>query len=127
LTIPQLADLFTVIPHDQVTGLMELLPEDKATRIRAILAEDETMAKSILSSDFLAVQGDAKVGDVLETIRLSGREPGSGTDVRQVPLSNDSRCGQPGSPAGYHSLQRHHEGCRDSCERIRRQLWLGYR
>ncbi len=77
LTIPQLADLFTVIPHDQVTGLMELLPEDKATRIRAILAEDETMAKSILSSDFLAVQGDAKIGDVLKTIRLSGREPGS--------------------------------------------------
>jgi magnesium transporter len=77
LTIPQLADLFTVIPHDQVTGLMELLPEDKATRIRAILAEDETIAGSILSADFLAVQGDAKVGDVLETIRLSGREPGS--------------------------------------------------
>ena len=77
LTMPQLADLFTVIPHDQVTGLMELLPEDTATRLRAILAEDETTAGSILSADFLAVQRDARVGDVLETIRLSGREPGS--------------------------------------------------
>ncbi|MGO9571103.1 MAG: magnesium transporter MgtE N-terminal domain-containing protein [Desulfomonilaceae bacterium] len=77
LTIPQLADLFTVIPHDQVTGLMELLPEDTATRVRAILAEDETTAGSILSADFLALRRDAKVGDVLETTRLSGREPGS--------------------------------------------------
>ena len=77
LTIPQLADLFTVIPHDQVIGLMGLLPADTATRIRAILAEDETTAGSILSGDFLTVPQDAKVGDVLETIRLSGREPGS--------------------------------------------------
>ncbi len=77
LTIPQLADLFTVIPHDQVTGLMALLPEDTATRLKAILAEDETSAGSILSSDFLAVRPEAKIGDVLATIRLSGREPGS--------------------------------------------------
>ena len=77
LTIPQLADLFTVIPHDQVTGLMELLPADTATRVKAILAEDETMAKNIFSADFMAVRRDAKVGEVLEAIRLSGREPGS--------------------------------------------------
>ncbi len=77
LTIPQLADLFTVIPHDQVTGLMELLPADTATRVKAILAEDETMAKNIFSVDFMAVRRDAKVGEVLEAIRLSGREPGS--------------------------------------------------
>lgn len=77
LTIPQLADLFTVIPHDQVMGLMELLPDDKAKRVRAILAEDETTAGSILSADFFAVRLDDKVGDVLETVRLSGREPGS--------------------------------------------------
>ncbi|MGB6065289.1 MAG: CBS domain-containing protein [Desulfomonilaceae bacterium] len=77
LTIPQLADLFTVIPHDQVTQLMELLPEDKATRVRTILAEDETMAKSILSSEFVAVSREARVGDVLDKLKVSGREPGS--------------------------------------------------
>ncbi len=77
LTIAQLADLFTVIPHDEVTGLMELLPEDQATRVRAILAKDETTAGSILSADFLAVPSNATVGGVLEDIRLSGREPGS--------------------------------------------------
>ncbi len=77
LTIAQLADLFTVIPHDEVTGLMELLPEDQATRVRAILAKDETTAGSILSADFMAVPSNATVGGVLEDIRLSGREPGS--------------------------------------------------
>jgi CBS domain-containing protein/sporulation protein YlmC with PRC-barrel domain len=77
LTIAQLADLFTVIPHDEVTGLMELLPEDQATRVRAILAKDETTAGSILSADFMAVPPNATVGGVLEDIRLSGREPGS--------------------------------------------------
>ena len=77
LTIAQLADLFTVIPHDEVTGLMELLPEDQATRVRAILAKDETTAGSILSADFMAVPPNATVGNILEEIRLSGREPGS--------------------------------------------------
>ncbi len=77
MTVSQLADLFTVIPHDQLRGLMRLLPIEKAERVRAILAEDETTAKSILSSSFLAVSSETKVGEVLEAIRRSNNEPWS--------------------------------------------------
>jgi CBS domain-containing protein/uncharacterized protein YrrD len=77
LTVPQLADLFAVMPHDRVTGLMQLLPEEQAERVKAILSEREATAKNILSTDFMAVSRDAKVGDVLKNIKLSGHEPGS--------------------------------------------------
>ncbi len=77
LTVHQLADLFTVIPHDQVRGLMRLLPREKAERVGAILAEDETTAKTIFSPDFLAVSTDAKVGEVLSAMKSSSYEPGN--------------------------------------------------
>lgn len=75
LTVHQLADLFTVIPYDQVRGLMRLLPKEKAERVSAILAEDETVARDILSTCFLAESVNAKVGDVLSAIKSSSREP----------------------------------------------------
>ncbi len=77
MTVHQLADLFTVIPHDQVRGLMSLLTTETAERVTAILAEAETTAKSMLSSDFLAVSAESRVGDVLSSIRKSSYEPGS--------------------------------------------------
>jgi CBS domain-containing protein len=77
LTIPQLADLFAVMPHDQVTELMDLLPEEQAARVKAVLSEREATAKSILSTDFMAVSRDAKVADVLKKLKLSGHEPGN--------------------------------------------------
>ena len=77
MTVHQLADLFSVIPHDQVRGLIRLLPKEKAERVSAILSEDETTAKSILSSDFITVSVDTKVGDTLHFIRTSSDEPGS--------------------------------------------------
>ncbi len=75
LTVHQLADLFTVLPHDQVRGLMRLLPREKAERVSAILAEDETTAKDILSPTFMAVSTEAKVGDVLSSMKSSSYEP----------------------------------------------------
>lgn len=77
MTVHQLADLFSVIPHDQVGQLMSLLPGEKAERVAAMLAEDETTARSILSEDFVAMSTDAKVGEVLSSIKMSSYEPGS--------------------------------------------------
>ncbi len=77
LTVPQLADLFAVMPHDQKTELMVFVSEEQAERITAILSEREATAKSILSTDFVAVGKDATVGDVLKNLKLSGHDPGS--------------------------------------------------
>jgi len=75
MSIPQLAKLFSVLPHDDVTELMELLSPEDAARIRAILSEREATASALMSSEFVAVPLDTKVGPLLEQIRRSGRDP----------------------------------------------------
>jgi magnesium transporter len=51
-----------------------LSPED-AAKIRAILSEREATAGALMSSEFVAVPPDMKVGPLVEQIRRSGREP----------------------------------------------------
>jgi magnesium transporter len=75
MSVPQLADLFTVLPHDQVQEMIGLLPPEHATRLRAILSEREASARALMSSDCLAVPRDRTVGDVLREVRGSGRDP----------------------------------------------------
>ena len=77
MSVPQLADLFSILPHDQQTALMQLLPAEEASRVRAILAEREATAGALMSSDFVAVPRTARVGEVLAQLRRSGREPRS--------------------------------------------------
>ena len=74
MSVPQIADLFSVLPHDQQTALMDLLPDAEAGRVRAILAEREATAKALMSTDYVAVPRSVKVGEVLAQLRGSGRE-----------------------------------------------------
>jgi len=74
MSVPQIADLFSVLPHDQQTALMDLLPDAEASRVRAILAEREATAKALMSTDYVAVPRSVKVGEVLAQLRGSGRE-----------------------------------------------------
>jgi len=75
LSVPQLADLFSDLPHDDVTGLMELLAEENVMKVRQILYKDEVEARELMSSDYLSFSGTASVADVLRAIRQSGSEP----------------------------------------------------
>ncbi len=75
MTVPQLADLFSVLPHDDMSELMGLLPQEQAGRIRGILSEREATARALVSTDFVSAPKEAKVGDVLGQLRRSGREP----------------------------------------------------
>jgi magnesium transporter len=75
MTILQIANLFSVLPHDDTVELMALLPAESVQRIRAILAEREARAGSLLSSECLACPKEARVGEVLAQIRRSGLEP----------------------------------------------------
>jgi magnesium transporter len=75
MTIPQIANLFSVLPHDDTVELMALLPADSVQRIKAILAEREARAGSLLSAEFVAFPKEARVGEVLGHIRRSGLEP----------------------------------------------------
>ncbi len=77
MSVPQLANLFSVLPLDDMAELMELLPPDHARRIRAILSEREVTARDLMLSDYVAVPREAVVGPLLEKIRSSGRDPES--------------------------------------------------
>ncbi len=74
MSVPQLADLFSILPLDQQTALMGLLTEEQGRRVRAILAEREATAGALMSSDFVTVSRTARVGEVLAQLRRSGRE-----------------------------------------------------
>ena len=71
LSIPQLADIFSDLPHDDVTELMQFLSQDKAERLHQILYEHEAEAKDLMSSDFLTFSEETAVGEALQAIRKS--------------------------------------------------------
>jgi magnesium transporter len=74
MSIPQLANLFSVLPHDNMTELHELLPLDRAQRITEILSEREAQAGNIMNQEFVAFQKEASVGEVLQNLRSSQRD-----------------------------------------------------
>jgi Mg/Co/Ni transporter MgtE len=74
MSIPQLADLFSVLPHDDMVEMMELLPQEDAARIQAIASDREATARVMMSDAFVAFPRDARVGDVLRQLRGSKLE-----------------------------------------------------
>jgi CBS domain-containing protein len=77
MTIPQLAGLFSILPHDHVSELMALLTKDQADRVRGILSEREATAKGMMSSDFLTMSRETTVSEAMTKIRQSYLEPES--------------------------------------------------
>jgi len=75
MTISQLADLFSVLPHEQMTSLMKLLSPEQAERVHAILAERESKAIDIMGSSFITAPRDTKSGEMLQQLRRSRAEP----------------------------------------------------
>jgi magnesium transporter len=74
MSIPQLSDLFSVLPHDDMVEMMGLLPKDVGARIKDILSDREANARDLMSTDFVAAAKEAKVGDVLGQMRAGHRE-----------------------------------------------------
>ncbi len=75
MSVPQLADLFSVLPHHDQQNLMQLLPTTEAERIQAIISEREVNATALLSPEYMSFRREATVGQVLHEIRTSKREP----------------------------------------------------
>jgi magnesium transporter len=77
MSVPQLADLLSVLPHDDVTEMMSLLPPDQAARVRQIMSNRESTARTLLSTEYVAREKETRVGDVLAELRHSGRDHGT--------------------------------------------------
>jgi CBS domain-containing protein len=73
MSVAQLADLFSVLPHDQMMKMMDLLPPEQAERIRAIISDRESTATALMTADFITAARETKVSEVLRQIRGSGR------------------------------------------------------
>lgn len=77
MSVPQLADLFSVLPHDQMSSLMDLLPKDQAERIKAIVTELESSAEALMSSEFITATKTISARDFLNGMRGSQHAPHS--------------------------------------------------
>jgi CBS domain-containing protein/uncharacterized protein YrrD len=71
LSVAQLADLFSVLPHTEKTDLAKLLPKELADRIQVILSEQEATARSFVSSNCVTMSKETQVADALRYIRTS--------------------------------------------------------
>ena len=74
MSVPQMADLFSVLPHSDVEKLIALLPDEGAGRLRSIISEHETVARALMSDRFFAVQPETTVAEALKRLRWSGAE-----------------------------------------------------
>jgi CBS domain-containing protein/sporulation protein YlmC with PRC-barrel domain len=74
LTVPQIADLFSDLPHQKVTELMKCLTPPRAARVQAVLSNADVLASTLMGDRFLAFPKEAKAGEVLRTLRTSPRD-----------------------------------------------------
>ncbi len=88
MSVPQLAALFSVLPHDDVTELMALLPKPQADKIQAIFSQPEATARTLMSANFVAVSKEAKAGDVRRNLRAAQRDPESISYIYVVTMEN---------------------------------------
>jgi CBS domain-containing protein/sporulation protein YlmC with PRC-barrel domain len=88
MSIPQLADLFSVLPHDDMVEMMELLSKEDAARIRTIISEREASAHALMSTDFAAFPKEVKAEEVLRELRELKRERDAISYVYVVGLDN---------------------------------------
>lgn len=77
MSVPQLADLFSVLPHDETTEMMKLLPKEQAERVQSILLLREVNAKALMTPDYVTAGLGSKVSEVLLQLRQPEREPRS--------------------------------------------------
>jgi CBS domain-containing protein/uncharacterized protein YrrD len=75
MSVPQLADLFSVLPHDDMVKMIDLLPKEDADRITAIISEHETTARTLMSDAFVAAARETTVAAILSQIRASQTDP----------------------------------------------------
>ena len=88
LSVPQLSDLFSVLPHEERVKLLELIPEQRAEKLTKILSEREVTALELMSSDFVTFPKETTVSDAIRQIRSLSPESKAISYVYIVEESN---------------------------------------
>ena len=71
MSVLQIADFFSKLPHAKATELMKLLPQARATRVNAIMSNADVPAATLMSEKYFAFTPEAKAGDILHSLRNS--------------------------------------------------------
>ena len=69
MSVLQIANFLSDLPHARATELMKLLPLGRATRVKAILSNADVPAATLMSERFFAFTQEARAGDVLQSLR----------------------------------------------------------
>ena len=75
------ADLISEIDQDRRGRVLALLPAAQRTRIEALLDYNPETAGGMMSPDFVCLSPGATVGDAIQHVRESDRDPGTLTSV----------------------------------------------
>ncbi len=73
LSVPQLATLFSVLPHDNVTEMLKLLSADEVVKIKAMLEQEEVKARSFISNEYVTTRKGASIRETISGVRASGK------------------------------------------------------
>jgi CBS domain-containing protein/sporulation protein YlmC with PRC-barrel domain len=71
MSVLQIADFFSDLPHAKATELMNLLPLARATRVKAIMDNADVPAATLMSEKFFSFTQEAKANDILHSLRNS--------------------------------------------------------
>jgi CBS domain-containing protein/sporulation protein YlmC with PRC-barrel domain len=69
MSVMQIADFFSNLPHARATELMKLVPPARATRVNAILSNADVPAATLMSERFFTFPPEAKAVDVFHSLR----------------------------------------------------------
>ena len=69
MSVMQIADFFSSLPHAKATELMKLLPPPRAARVNAIMSNTDVPAATLMSEKFFAFTQEARAADVLHSLR----------------------------------------------------------
>ena len=69
MSVMQIADFFSNLPHAKATELMTLLAPARAGRVIAIMSNSDVPAATLMSERFFTVAPEAKAADVLHSLR----------------------------------------------------------
>ena len=75
MTVLQIANVCTSLPHEKMREVTNWLPAERARLVRNLLTEREAKARDMISDAFVARPAGARVGDVLKQLRGAGYEP----------------------------------------------------
>jgi sporulation protein YlmC with PRC-barrel domain/CBS domain-containing protein len=69
LSPPAIADIISVLPHEDAQGFLSLLPRDVGEKVRVIIAQHDVVASSIASSRFLGFAGHLTAEEAFQRFR----------------------------------------------------------